>query len=177
MVFGGEIGFKRPGCRTALYHVLCVQFRKRLAVQRNGWKFGSRSPRNSMWRVLFRSGHLSSVWGHSVHFGKFLMLRFSKGHCSHSFHSISTKPYRQHIFGKNMGYCFFWLSKFKSIRRFEDNLPQLYIASIHKLSYSGFIWQQVKQNVKAHGALVLISIFYEVFFPFVKICGHMEQKN
>ncbi len=31
--------------------------------------------------------------GHSVHFGKFLMLTFSKGYSSHSFHPISAKRY------------------------------------------------------------------------------------
>ncbi len=29
----------------------------------NGWKFGTRGPRNSLCRVLFGSGRLSSVWG------------------------------------------------------------------------------------------------------------------
>ncbi len=39
---------------------------------------------------------MSSIWGHSVHFAKFLVLRFSKhvkvGY-SQSFHGISTKLY------------------------------------------------------------------------------------
>ena len=34
--------------------------------------------RKSLCRVLFGSGHLSSVRGHSVHFAKFPMLRFQK---------------------------------------------------------------------------------------------------
>ena len=67
-----------------------------LTVERNGWKFGICGPRNSLCRVLFGSGHLSSVWGHSVHFAKFPMLRLSKGYCSHNFYSISTKLYRKH---------------------------------------------------------------------------------
>ncbi len=40
---------------------------------------------------------LSLVWGHSVHFAKFPMLRFSKGYCSPSFQSISTKFYRKYV--------------------------------------------------------------------------------
>ncbi len=40
---------------------------------------------------------VSMVWGHSVHFAKFEMLRFSKGYCSPSFHSISTKFYCKHV--------------------------------------------------------------------------------
>ena len=37
---------------------------------------------------------LSLVWGHSGHCAiKFPLLRFSKGFCSHSFHSISAKLY------------------------------------------------------------------------------------
>ncbi len=38
--------------------------------------------------VLFMSDSLTSVWGHTVHFAKFLMLRISKGYSSHSFHSV-----------------------------------------------------------------------------------------
>ncbi len=39
-----------------------------------------------IYRVLFVSGHFSSVWGHSVHFAKFPMFcRFSKGYSSHIF--------------------------------------------------------------------------------------------
>ncbi len=41
--------------------------------------------------VLFMPVALSSVWGHSVHFAKFPMLRSAKGYCSHSFYLISTK--------------------------------------------------------------------------------------
>ncbi len=33
-------------------------------------------------RVLFMSDSLSSVWGPSVHFGKFAMLKLSEGYCS-----------------------------------------------------------------------------------------------
>ncbi len=42
------------------------------------------------------SGHLSSVWGHSVYFAKFPILRFLIGYCSHSFHPMSTKLYGKH---------------------------------------------------------------------------------
>ncbi len=45
--------------------------------------------------ILFVSDSLYSVWGHSVHFAKFQMLRPSKKYCSHSFHSISTKCYEK----------------------------------------------------------------------------------
>ena len=40
---------------------------------------------------------LSLVWGRSVHFAKFPMLRFLKGYCSPSFHSISTKQYCKYV--------------------------------------------------------------------------------
>ncbi len=59
-------------------------------------KFGTRGPKKSICRVIFGSGHLSSVWGHSVHFAIFPMLRFSKGHCPHGFRPISTNFYGQH---------------------------------------------------------------------------------
>ena len=34
---------------------------------------------------------LNLVCGHSLHFAKFPILQFSKGYCSHIFHSISSK--------------------------------------------------------------------------------------
>ncbi len=40
------------------------------------------------------SDSVSSVWGHSVHFAKFPMLRFSKGYWSQSFHSILIKLHK-----------------------------------------------------------------------------------
>ncbi len=43
----------------------------------------------------------SSGWGHSVHFAKSPMLRFSKGYCSDSFHPISTKLYGK--YGNHVG--------------------------------------------------------------------------
>ncbi len=54
-------------------------------------RFGTRSPRYGIWRVLYMSDSLSSVWDHSVYLQNFHMLRFSKGYCSHTFHLISTK--------------------------------------------------------------------------------------
>ncbi len=39
------------------------------------------------------SHSLGSVWGHSVHLAEFLMLRFQKANCSHSFHSVPTNLY------------------------------------------------------------------------------------
>ena len=80
----------------------CAISWKQLTVEQNGWKLGTCGPRNSICRVLFRSGHLSSVWGHSVHVPKFPMLRLSKGYCCHSFHPISTKLYGK--YGNHGGY-------------------------------------------------------------------------
>ncbi len=48
--------------------------------------------RNSICKLLFGSGdsgHLSSVWGHSVHLANVSMLRFSKGYWSHIYHRRS----------------------------------------------------------------------------------------
>ena len=120
--------------------IKCAVSWKQLALEPNGWKFGTHSPRNSTCRVLFGSDHLSSVWGDSVHFAKFPMLTFSKGYYSRSFHPISTKPHRKHVYsGKIQGITYSsYLPKFKSTWRFEDKLPQLhcrYITSIHKLTW------------------------------------------
>ncbi len=74
----------------------CAISWKWLTIERNGWNFGAHGPRDSLCRVLFRWGHLSSVWGNSVHFAKFLMSRFSKGYCCPSFDPFSTKLYWKH---------------------------------------------------------------------------------
>ncbi len=67
-------------------------------MERNGWKFGTPGSRNSICRVPLVSGHLSSVWCDLVYFAKtFSMLRFSKGHCSHSFPPVSTTS----LYGKH----------------------------------------------------------------------------
>ncbi len=51
---------------------------KRLIIERNGWKFGTRGPRNSICMIRFGSGLFSSLWGHSMHYAKFLVFRFQK---------------------------------------------------------------------------------------------------
>ncbi len=48
-------------------------------------------------RVLLMPNSLSLLWDHLVHFAKIPMLRFSKGYCSGSFHSISTKLYSKYV--------------------------------------------------------------------------------
>ncbi len=65
------------------------------AADRNGWKSGGRGPISCICtcRVLFMPDSLISVWGHSVHFANFTLLRFSTGYSSHSSHTISTKLY------------------------------------------------------------------------------------
>ncbi len=87
-------------------------------------------------RVLFGSGHLSSVWGHSVHFAKFSMLRYSKGYtsCSHSqFHPTSTKPYRKHPFrGKHRLLLFLAICQILKVHCTLNIRYLSYIASIHK---------------------------------------------
>ncbi len=75
----------------------CGISQKRLIVERNGRKFGARGTTVHICRVLLMPNSLSLVWGHSVHFAKFPMLRFSKGYCSPSFRSISTRFYYKHV--------------------------------------------------------------------------------
>ncbi len=109
-------------------------------------------------RVLLVSGHLSSVWGHSVHFVKFLILRLSKSSCSNSFHPISTSPYRYLVLGENTNHYFFWLSaKFKkNSYTVYDTLKFSSIAIIDKALLVSEIssGKKVKQIVKSPGPLV-----------------------
>ena len=53
---------------------------KRPIVERNGRKFGTWVPTVHVCRVLLMPDSLSLAWGHSVHFAKFPILRFSKGY-------------------------------------------------------------------------------------------------
>ncbi len=117
--------------------VKCVIFWKRLAVERNGWKFGIRGAtcRKCICRVLCISD--SPVWGHSVHFVKFSILRFSKGYCSYSFHSISTKLYRKLVLGEdNTGYYFFLL--ICQISKLYGTLKITYLSYIASLKLGCF---------------------------------------
>ena len=58
--------------------IKCAISWKRLIVDRNGRKFGTRSNTMHIYRVLLMSDSLSLVWGQSVHFAKLLMWTFSK---------------------------------------------------------------------------------------------------
>ncbi len=71
-----------------------------------------------------------SIWGRSVHFAKFPILRFSNGYCFHSFHSISSELYDKCVSnGEYRLFLFFAIYK-KKLWHFE---PVLEI-------YTVFIW-------------------------------------
>ena len=58
---------------------------KRLIVERNGRKFGTRGPTVHICRVLLMPDSLSLVWDHLVHFAKFPIPRFSKHYSLNNF--------------------------------------------------------------------------------------------
>ena len=62
-----------------------------------GTKFGTRIPMYCICRVFFMSDSLISVWASFGTFAKYPMLKFSKGYCSHGFHSISTELYCKYV--------------------------------------------------------------------------------
>ncbi len=62
---------------------------KRLIVERNRRKFGTQGTTVHICRVLLMPDSWSLVWGHSVHFAKFPVPRFSKHYSFNSFHQIS----------------------------------------------------------------------------------------
>ncbi len=105
---------------------------KRLIVEQNGWKFGTRGPRSCKCLVRFISNSLSSVWHYSVHFAKFPMLRFPKGYWCYSFHPISTKFYRKHLIGGNTVMCL-------CVYVFSGDLPILKVCGTLKLNYLSYI--------------------------------------
>ncbi len=73
--------------------LICAISWKCLIIEWNRWKFDTRSAMYCICSVLFMSNSLRSAWDHSVHFVKCLMLRFSTGYCSHSFHPIWAELY------------------------------------------------------------------------------------
>ena len=69
----------------------CAISWKRLIVERNGRKFAILGTTVHIGTILLMPSSLSLVWGHSVHFAEFPILRFSKHNSFNSFHQISTK--------------------------------------------------------------------------------------
>ena len=63
---------------------------KRLSIEQNRRKFATRGTTVHICRVLLIPTSLSLVWGHSVHFAKFLTSLFLKHYSFNSFHQIPT---------------------------------------------------------------------------------------
>ena len=75
-------------------NIKCGISHKQLIVEQNGFlKIGTRGTAVHICRVLFMPDSLILVWGHLVHFAKFLIPQFSKhySYSFNSFHQISTK--------------------------------------------------------------------------------------
>ena len=97
----------------------CGISQKWLIVERNGRKFGTRGSTVHICGVLLMAESLSLVWGHSVHFAKFRMLRFSKGYYSPTFRSISTKFDYKHVGHKGIQ-C---VTVFGDLPKFKNFMP------------------------------------------------------
>ena len=91
---------------------------------RDGRKFGTRTHSYCICRVLCMSDSLCSVWGHSVHFAKFLMLTFSESCNSYNFYPISTKLEKSCNLGKNRPLVFLAICQILSVWYFEGKLFQ-----------------------------------------------------
>ena len=76
--------------------------RKRLIVEWSGQKFGTRGPKVHICRVRLMPDFLSLVWGHSVHFTNFPILRFSILYLSNNFHRIPSKLYENIVYHGGM---------------------------------------------------------------------------
>ena len=73
---------------------ICIVLKMAGMKVQNWWNFGTSGRRSYICTIPFivhMSYSPSSGWNHLVHFGKFLMWRFSKGYCSHSFHPFSVQ--------------------------------------------------------------------------------------
>ena len=79
---------------------ICKIYWKWLIVERNKWKFRTSGSMKCIFRVF--SCLILWVQFGIIHFAELPTLKFSKGYCSHSVHSISTKLYGK--YGKGWGY-------------------------------------------------------------------------
>ena len=96
--------------QESMGNLKCGISQKRLVIERNGRKFGSRGITVHKYRVLLMPDSLSLVWGHSVHFAKFPIPQFAKHYLFNSFHQISTKLHKKcHIRG-SCSLLLFWRS-------------------------------------------------------------------
>ncbi len=138
-------------------HIMCNIWKTadRKAKQMKIWESRS-SHRNSICRVIFRSGHLRSVWG-PVHFATFPKVRYLKaGHYilvdPTVFIQVKKKNLQKVCFRRKYRLLHFLAicqvyGTLKTI-----NLPQL--DSQYPYIYVGFIWQKAKQIVKVPGPSV-----------------------
>ncbi len=90
-------------------------------MERNRRKCGTRGATAHIYRVLFMADSLSLIWGHSMHFAKSPILRFSKHYSSPNFHPILSKIYsRHHIHGAIQAITFLAIcQKLKKLWHFE----------------------------------------------------------
>ncbi len=165
----------------------CAISWKWLTVERNGWKFGTRGPRNSLCRVLFGSGHLRSVWGHSVHFAKYPMLKFSKGYCCPSFHPVWTKLYWKHGNpGRIQAITIMAICQILKVYGTLKISYLSYIASIHKSMLVSsdkwssrssrplglLLWYAWKQRFEVHRPLHFVDLSVKKYWSwFLKTCS------
>ena len=92
----------------------CRISQKRLIIERNGRKFGTRGTTLHICRILLMPDPLSLVWHHSVHFAKFPIPWFLKHYSFNSFHQISTKLHtKYHNQGLIIRLILFWRSAWK----------------------------------------------------------------
>ncbi len=103
-----------------------------------------------MCRVLFIDYSLSSFWGHSVHFAKFPILRFSQGYFCHSFHPISTKLCRR-------VQAFLVIGQILKVYGTFKISYLIYIAIIHKSMWF-HLAKKIKQSVKEPGPFVVVIV-------------------
>ena len=81
-------------------------YRKRLIVERNGWKFGTRATTVHICRVPWIHDSLNLVWGHSVHFAKLPIPWFSRRYSFNSFIRFQPNSIQSIIIRDNIG-CYF----------------------------------------------------------------------
>ncbi len=134
-------------------NVKCVISWKRLTVDKNGSKIGTRCLMNSICKALSGSYYLLSVWGHTVQLEKFLMFKiFNRLSLFQFLPYFNQTLLKACIRGKYSPLFFLAICiEIKSIWHFEGKLPQRHCQ--YRWNYVGFSWHRVKPSVKAPGPL------------------------
>ncbi len=146
----------------------CGITQKRLIVEQNGRKFGTRGSAVHKCRVPLRSDSLCLVWGHSVHFANFPIPRVSKHYSFNIFHQILTKLHTKYPnLGLMQAITFFWQSaknekKIGTLKFFSTQDRMGLEISKRFSSYSFYLMSaKLYEDISYHGGIQTVAFVWQ----------------